>query len=340
MPVEITAHLVGLGDVPVVYHLEIEVVASKRKGPSHGPYEAAIHGGDTPLVEGMRVELRFPTLLVPPTCTLDRVQGIEARCGFLYPAPPPPMGRFAPGFRGVGSIVMQVHRGVVVVPADMLRRDDRGVHGFVLDRSSHPPCVHRREIQAVEPEAFGPENGLRRVEVTSGLAAGESIVRDASGVLQDGTVVTEVNPDRLTGAAMPCNRVRFLVQGSEVVDGRSGLRWLREDAPGEMNHDAAEAWCARAGMRLPTYAEVAVLAGEEQRADTCAFPALQDGYWTASEGEYTGTFWTVNFVCGCSPSAFGRQALSHVRCVGGSDAERETRRKHGRSCAETLTGNR
>lgn len=112
----------------------------------------------------------------------------------------------------------------------------------------------------------------------------------------------------------------FTVQGSEVIDSRTGLTWQRTSATGTFMHQQALDACAALGnnYRLPTvlelYSLVDITKASGAHIDATAFPdETGDLYWTSTRelGDFSAVVW---FIDGGIYSSTSDQQL-RVRCV-------------------------
>ncbi|MEJ2516237.1 MAG: efflux RND transporter periplasmic adaptor subunit [Gammaproteobacteria bacterium] len=87
-------------------------------------------------------------------------------------------GRLRPGMSGKLDIVYEIHRDTLMVPEDALLAEDAEAAVFVVDGG----IAHRRTV-ATGITSDG------RIEILSGLSAGESVVVVGQGGLRDGAAV-------------------------------------------------------------------------------------------------------------------------------------------------------
>jgi RND family efflux transporter MFP subunit len=101
---------------------------------------------------------------------------------------PNPSGELRPGMYGRGSIVLDIHPHTPVISVNAIQISSGNKYVFVL----HDTKVERRPI------VTGTEvDGGERLEIRSGLQAGEEVVIAGSDGLSDGTTVRvarDLNP--------------------------------------------------------------------------------------------------------------------------------------------------
>ena len=89
-----------------------------------------------------------------------------------------------PGMSARASLTIGTGRNAVVIPRDaLLRKPDGGASVWVLDQSGTEPVVRERAVK------IGIDMG-QRIEVVSGVTAGETLVTHGNESLRDGQSVT------------------------------------------------------------------------------------------------------------------------------------------------------
>src|SRR5262249_43194161 len=117
--------------------------------------------------------VRIAPVFDPTTRTLEAEVQLDNKDGMLRP-----------GMYGYGSIVLEVHPNVPVVPASAIQISNDLRYVFVLhaDDAKGEPKVERRKIQT------GVDGGSW-LEVSGGLALGDEVVTAGADGLSDGAKV-------------------------------------------------------------------------------------------------------------------------------------------------------
>ncbi len=117
---------------------------------------------------------QFPATVTRVSPTIDPATGTFR----VTLAVPSRQGRLRPGMSGKLDIVYEIHRDALMVPEDALLAEDAETAVFVVDGR----IAHRRTV-ATGLTSDG------RIEILSGLTAGESVVVVGQGGLSDGAAV-------------------------------------------------------------------------------------------------------------------------------------------------------